>query len=98
MLDASIVMYAPSAALASCDRTEALDDTSKKSGPAQTSTTMVSMPSQVTSKRRHMRLKRQRASLAMADHKDRSFCGVSVDVEDAMRTSLYQAIRPSLIC
>src|SRR5713101_1819743 len=80
-------MYAPSGALAISERTYALVATRVKSGPAQASTTIASRPSQVTSRKRHICLKRQRASLAMAGNKNKSFCRASVDVEDAITNS-----------
>src|SRR5947209_12939201 len=89
---ASMVMYEPSGALAIRERTYALVATCAKSGPAQTSTTMASIPSQVTNKKRHICLKRQRANLAMAGNKSRPFCRESVDGEDAMRISFFLSL------
>src|SRR2546425_7119308 len=93
MLIVSIVTYAPSGALAISERTYALVAMRAKRGPAQTSTTMVSRLNQVTNKKRHICLKRQPASLAMAGKKRKLFCRVSVDVVVAIRNSFYLAFK-----
>ena len=76
-------MLCPSGELAATARRSALSATREKRGGAQASTTIVSIPSQVTNRKRHICLKRQRASLAMAGKKSQPFCRESVDGEEA---------------
>ena len=72
----STVIYGPSDAPSKRDRNDALLATRVKSGPVQMSTIIASMPSQLTSKKRHICLSRQPASFVIAGSIGTLFCCV----------------------